>query len=57
MGQQNQNPSQLGKISKTKGNPYRSPRALFMGQETAEEKALKALADQWDVDHPNGVEE
>jgi hypothetical protein len=55
----NQNPSRPGKIASKKGNPYRgSPRALFLGQgETAEEKATRLLAEQWDRDHPDGVDE
>jgi hypothetical protein len=58
MGQQNQNPSRPGQITSKKGNPYRgNPRALFIGPETPEEKAIRQLADQWDIDHPNGVEE
>jgi hypothetical protein len=58
MGQQNQFPSHPGKISSKKGNPYRGNyRALFLGPETEEEKAMKALAEQWDRDHPDGVDE
>jgi hypothetical protein len=54
----NQNPSRLGKISSKKGNPYRgNTRALFLGQKTDEEKARQALAEQWDRDHPDGVDD
>jgi len=55
---QNQVPSRVGKISSKKGNPYRGwDRTLFLGPETEEEKARRALAEQWDRDHPDGVDE
>jgi len=59
MGDQvNMSPSRPGQASTKKGNPHRGdPRALFIGRDTPEEAARKQLADQWDLDHPNGVED
>ena len=59
MGQQvNQNASRPGKISSKKGNPYRGdPRVLFLGPKTEDEKLNLLRAEQWDRDHPDGVDE
>ena len=55
---QNQNPSRLGQIAKKKGNPHRGdPRALFLGQETAEEKEMRRKAEEWDAAHPDGEDD
>jgi hypothetical protein len=59
MGDQvNMTPIRPGKVSSKKGNPYRGdPRALFLGRDTPDEALYKRLAEQWDRDHPNGVED
>ena len=58
MSGSNQFPSRPGKKSAKKlpdgtMNPYRgSPRTLFLGQKTAQEKESERLADEWDAAHP-----
>ena len=54
----NQNPSRPGQIARKRGNPHRGdPRVLFLGPKTEDEKLNLQRAEQWDRDHPDGVDE